>query len=135
MRDRDVLRLVGLCALLAFEGVPLRSSAQAAGAHYKLDIPRESLDAALKAFAYQTGAQIARFSDGAGKEIQVGPVSGSLTSEQALKMLLSGSGLTYRVLSDGTIAVVEQRDGADGNTVEPSSVKAPGDDANMGGRG
>ena len=135
MRDRDVLRLVGLCALLAFEGVPLHSSAQAAGAHYKLDIPRESLDAALEAFAYQTGAQIARFSDGAGKEIQVGPVSGSLTSEQALKMLLSGSGLTYRVLSDGTIAVVEQRDGTDGNTVEPSSVKAPGDDANMGGRG
>ena len=47
MSDRDVFRLIGLCTVLAFESVPLRSSAQAAVGHYKVDIPRESLDAAL----------------------------------------------------------------------------------------
>jgi hypothetical protein len=117
MRDKDVLRSIGLCTVLAFAGVPLQSSAQSAIAHYRLDIPREPLDVALKAFALQTGLQIARFSDEGSAEIQVGPVSGSLTSEQALKMLLADSGLTYHQLNHETIAVVNQQDVPDANRI------------------
>src|SRR5690348_12831034 len=134
MRDRDVLRLIGFCTALAVVGAPLRSSAQAAIPRYRLDIPRESLDEALKAFAQQTGLQIARFSDVGSANTNVGPVSGPLTSDQALKTLLADTGLTYRVLSNGAIAVVERREPPYSNRVGPPRAKAPRDDADRGGR-
>lgn len=134
MRDRDVLGLIGVCTVLTLAGVPVCSSAQTAPARYKVDIPRESLDAALKEFARQTGRQVARFSDVGGGDIQVGPVAGSLTSEQALQTLLAGSGLSYRVLSDGTIAVIEQRETPDAGKTGPSAAKPPKDDPNIGRR-
>jgi len=125
----DVRTLLGFCAILAVVG----DSAQAA-VPYTLDIPRESLDAALKAFAHQTGLQIARFSDVGSGDILVGPVSGSLTSTQALKMLLANSELTYRVLSDSTIAIVNQREAPDANRIGPPPAQPLGDNANTGGR-
>jgi iron complex outermembrane recepter protein len=134
MRDKDVLRLIGFCTVLAVAGAPLRTSAQPAIAHYKLDIPRESLDAALKAFARQTGLQIARFSDVGSADTQVGPVSGNLTSEQALKTLLADTGLTYRVLNNGTFAVVELREMPDSNRIEPGPAKTASDDVDVGRR-
>ncbi|HEY6922354.1 MAG TPA: TonB-dependent receptor plug domain-containing protein, partial [Steroidobacteraceae bacterium] len=129
MKDRDVLGLIGVCTILTLGGAPVHGSAQTAITRFKLDIPRESLDAALKEFARQTGRQVARFSDAGRGDIQVGPVAGSLTSEQALQTLLAGSGLTYRVLGDGTIALIEQRD-APGGDKNPPPAKVPKDDAN-----
>jgi TonB-dependent receptor len=134
MKDRDVFRVIGVCAVLAVVGTPLRSGAQSATVHYRLDIPREALDAALKEFAHQTGLQIAMFSDVGSRDTLVGPVSGSLTSEQALTSLLADSGLTYRVLNEGTIAVVEQRDVPDAIRIGPPPEKAPRDDADTDGR-
>jgi iron complex outermembrane recepter protein len=131
MRDRDALGLIGVCTVLTLAGAPVCGSAQTVPARYKVDIPRESLDAALKEFARQTGRQVARFSDVGGGDIQVGPVAGSLTSEQALQKLLAGSGLSYRVLSDGTIAVVEQREAPDAGKTGSSAVKPPNDDPNI----
>ena len=122
------------CTILAVMGTAQRSSAQTSVGHYRLDIPREPLDAALNAFARQTGLQIARFSDVGRADTLVGPVSGSLTSEQALKTLLAHSGLSYRVLNNGAIAVVEQKDVGDANTIGPPAAKAPAEDANTGGR-
>ncbi len=118
------MRVIGFCTVLAVAGAPLRSSAQAAH-YYRFDIARESLDASLKDFARQTGLQIARFSDVGSGDIIVGPVSGNLTSEQALKMLLAGSGLTYRVLNEGTIAIVEQGGLPDTNGVGPPPTNVP----------
>jgi iron complex outermembrane recepter protein len=130
MRDLDVFTLFGACTVMAVVG----NSAQAAIHYYTLDIARESLDAALKAFAHQTGLQIARLSDVGNGDILVGPVSGNLTSAQALSMLLSDSGLTYRVLNDRTIAIVKQRDVPDANRIGPPAARAPSDDANTGDR-
>jgi iron complex outermembrane recepter protein len=129
MRDSDVLKLLGFGIVLAVVGAPLRGNAQADVTHYSVDISRESLDAALKAFARQTGLQIARFSDVGSADILVGPVSGSLTSEQALKRLLADSGLTYRVLNDGTIAVVKERAVPDANRIGTPPPDPPTDDA------
>ena len=117
MRDTDVLGLIGLCAALTVVCPPVCNSAQATLARYRLDIPRESLDAALQDFARQTGLQVARFSDVGSADMQVGPLSGNLASEQALEFLLAGSGLTYRVLSDGTIGIVERRDAPDADKI------------------
>jgi TonB-dependent receptor len=132
MRDTDVGGLI--CTVLAAVGTAFPSSAQAAIPYFRLDIARESLDAALNAFARQTGLQIARFSDVGSEDILVGPVSGSLTSEQALKTLLADSGLTYRVLNDRTIAIVNQRDVPDANRVGLPAAKTPSDDGNTGDR-
>src|SRR5262245_5573949 len=51
-------------------------SAQVLSQHYRLNIPREPLDAALKDFARQTNLQIARFSDTVDGSVIVGPVAG-----------------------------------------------------------
>src|SRR5687768_15774902 len=65
---------------------------------YELSIPRQSLDLALKDLAQQTGFQIARMSDMVDGTAMVGPVSGSLTTEEALKSLLKAQALSYRVV-------------------------------------
>jgi iron complex outermembrane receptor protein len=98
---------------------------------YRLEIPREALAGALKDFAIQTGMQIARFADAdantgganaarAGVAL-VGPLSGLFTVGEGLERLLSGSGLTYRIINPHTIAIVSERSAAD------SSVPAPAD--------
>jgi len=100
------VKLIGFCIVLALFGTSLPLAAQAVVTHYELNIPRQSLDAALNEFARQTGLQIARFSSVTASAGEAGPVSGSFTSQEALKSLLEGSGLSYRVLNDRTIAIV-----------------------------
>jgi len=88
-------------------------SAQAVMQHYQLNIPRQSLDTALKDFAHQTGLQVARFSDAPrGSALVVGPLSGDMSVGQALTALLKSTGLTYTVVNDRTIAVVTPRAGS-----------------------
>lgn len=64
------------------------------------------LSAALRELARQTGLQIARFSDDTTARLRVGPVTGELTSAQALEQLLVGTGLTYRFVNERTVAIV-----------------------------
>ena len=104
-----VVKLLGLSLVLALVGTSLPSAAQATATHYQLNIPREPLDSALKDFARQTGLQVARFTDVSGGAAEVGPVAGSLTPEEALTTLLGETQLTYRVLSDRTIAIVNKQ--------------------------
>ena len=103
-----VVKLLVLSIVLALVGASLPSAAQAIAAHYQLNIPREPLDSALKDFARQTGLQIARFADVVGGTADVGPVTGTLTPEDALQTLLGNSTLTYRILNERTIAVVSK---------------------------
>ena len=107
-----VVKLLGLSIVLALLGASLPSAAQATATHYQLNIPREPLDHALKDFARQTGLQVARFTDVSGDTAEVGPVAGSLTSEEALETLLGQTQLTYRVLSNRTIAIVSKQTAA-----------------------
>src|ERR1700732_365812 len=82
--------VVALCAAV------LPVSAQALIQHYKLNIPRQPLDTALKEFANQTGLQIARFSNTVAASARAGPVTGELSAEQALNSLLIPSGSATR---------------------------------------
>jgi outer membrane receptor protein involved in Fe transport len=104
-------------ALLALCAGVLPVSAQALDQHYRLNIPREPLDAALKDFARQTSLQIARFTDTVSGSALVGPVTGELSAEQALKFLLAPSGLTYKIVNDRTVAVISATEG--GGPVQP----------------
>lgn len=74
---------------------------------HELNIPRQSLDAALKELAQQTGIQIARFSDAIDGGAMVGPVSGSLSAQEALRSILTPRGLTYKIVDERTLAVVK----------------------------
>lgn len=103
MRAACISIALALCACVAPAG------AQAVAQRYDLNIPRQSLDAALKEFAHQTGLQVARFSDTVDGSMLVGPVAGDFSVEQALHELLQPGGLSYQLVNDTTIAVVTPR--------------------------
>src|SRR6266404_2694279 len=108
-----VVRVTLLAVAMALFASVLPVSAQAVMQHYQLNIPRQSLDTALKDFAHQTGLQVARFSDAPrGSALVVGPLSGDMSVGQALTALLKSTGLTYTVVNDRTIAVVTPRAGS-----------------------
>jgi hypothetical protein len=92
--------LLALCA----GAIPV--SAQTLAQHYRLNIPREPLDAALEDFARQTHLQIARFSDMVDGSVIVGPVTGEFSAEGALQSLLAPRGLSFKVVNATTIVVV-----------------------------
>jgi iron complex outermembrane receptor protein len=98
---------VALVLVCASVGLSVAQQSDAAIRRYDLDIPRQALDTALKELAKQTGLQVARFSDRGNGSLMVGPVRGEVTAETALDSLLEASGLTYRVVNDRTIAVME----------------------------
>ena len=97
-------------ALLGATSLAGTEHAQAAIQHYQLNIPRQSLDTALKDLAQQTGLQIGRFSGRIDGSAMVGPVLGDQTPAQALKTLLNNTGLEYKIVSDTMIAVYNPKD-------------------------
>src|ERR1700736_413741 len=103
------VRLILLSMVLGLCAAVLPASAQAL---IQINIPRQSLDTALKDFARQTGLQIGRFSDTVDGSAIVGPVTGELSAEQALKSLLVPSGLSYKMVNARTIAIVPLSAGA-----------------------
>lgn len=123
-------------ALVAAGGLAVAGQAHAIIQHYDLDIPRQSLDGALKELAQQTRLQIAGFSDALGGDRMVGPVRGSKTPEQALDALLIPQGLSYRIVNDTTIAIVNARDAVPRTAAlasqSASPAASPGQDANTG---
>lgn len=98
------LRTGLLTALLGSTPVAMAQTDQT---HYKLDIPRQELATALRSFARETGLQIARFSDGGDQAVSANPVVGSYTAEQALELMLSGSGFQFRFVNKRTIAIIK----------------------------
>jgi outer membrane receptor protein involved in Fe transport len=103
------MRSIGLSIMLAICGGALPAGAQAVIVRHDINIPRQSLDAALKDFAQQTGLQVAHFSDTIDGSSIVGPVSGELSSQQAIESLLEPTGLSYKVLSDRVIVLVDPK--------------------------
>lgn len=85
----------------ADERVPLEAQA---GRTSTFDIPAQPLSQALMAFGRQSGMQIAVDSSAVAGKTSV-PVAGSMTADQALRQLLSGSGLTYQFTSANAVTV------------------------------
>src|SRR5262249_38990019 len=99
---REIMRMsVAVTAVcLGFVGIAVAGESDAAIVRHNLNIPRQTLDVALKDLAKQTGMQIVRFSDAVSGDAVVGPLNGSYSVDQALKTLLAPSGLTYRPLNE-----------------------------------
>ena len=101
------MRLSSVAAVLAcaLALCSLPASAAEATATYNIDISRQPLDTALRAFAEQTGLQVARFDDSADGGVAVGPIHGKYTLKEALEKLLGPAGFAYSLINDHTIAV------------------------------
>jgi iron complex outermembrane receptor protein len=105
------MRIAAIVAatLLSAGGLSAAEQAAASIRHYQLNIPRQSLDNAIRELAQQTGLQIARFGSTIDGNSVVGPISGNQTAEEALKTLLAPQGLTYTLVNDTTIAIIDPR--------------------------
>jgi outer membrane receptor protein involved in Fe transport len=75
---------------------------------WQITIDRLPLNDALMQLARQMDVAIARFSDVGAERIVVGPLSGRFSRDEALRLLLHGTGLTYRFVNDHTVAVVRE---------------------------
>ena len=98
----------GFYALIAcIAGTSTCAFAEPAGESVTLDlrIAAQPLDEALQEFSRQSGIQVIFFSrvtDGIGSR----GANGTYTLEEALKALLSGSGLTFRVINARTVEIL-----------------------------
>lgn len=95
-----------LAAALTLASTVSAAPSYAEGRVYDLAISRQSLDEALQELARQSGVQIGRFADRSGEQAVVGPLSGHYSMQQALSLLLADVGMTYRMVNDRTVAVV-----------------------------
>src|SRR5882724_82942 len=86
------------------------------------DIERGNLASALTQFAAQSDRQILFSTDTVAAK-RSNPIKGELEPEAALRQLLKGTGLTYRVTSDNTILVETPRPGDTANLPVSASVR------------
>jgi len=127
---KAIMRMMTAAAVacLSVVGLAAATDAQAVMQHYDLDIPQERLDVALRELAQQTGLQIASFTDSIDGSLVVGPVKGSRSAEDALKVLLAPSGLTFKLVSEKTIAILNPKDtrSVTGASLAPSAESGAG---------
>lgn len=104
-----------LLALPAF-GLPLPAIAAGKSGHgaensqnaaLRFNIPAQPLVDALNAFIAATDWQVG-FPAGMAKDIRSSAVHGSYTPQQALRQLLSGSGLSYRLTGTNTVTLEKE---------------------------
>lgn len=72
----------------------------------KVDLKQQSVDAALMALAENAGIQIV-FPEGIGKTVQSSAIKGEYQLNDALSLLLAGTGLVYQFASDDMIVIKE----------------------------
>jgi hypothetical protein len=101
------VRVVLLSIPLALYATIVLVSAQAIAQHSQFHIPGESIDRALTESARQTWLQIARFSDTIDGRAIVGRITGEFSVEQALSSLVTPRGLSYKIVNDQNVAVLQ----------------------------
>lgn len=99
-----------------------QASIAAADNPRSFDIERQSLAAALNQFAAQSDRQILFSTEAVASKRSAG-VKGELEPEMALRELLQGTGLTYRVTGDQTILVESARAGGTANLPVPAAIR------------
>jgi iron complex outermembrane receptor protein len=109
-----VSRVVVAGSVLAFAWIAA-APAQAVMKH-RIDIPRQQLGSALAALARQTGIQLVYTTDLVeGRSAEA--LSGSLTSEEALRQLLAATGLNFEFIDAETVTLSK----ASGTSVPPKT--------------
>ncbi|WP_198151147.1 TonB-dependent receptor [Hyphomicrobium sulfonivorans] len=80
-------------------------------------IPAQPLSSALSAFITASGWQVG-YSSSIASGVTSQGVSGTMTAEQALRTLLSGTGISVRMTGANTATLVQESAGAEGATVD-----------------
>ena len=113
-------------ALCATAFIPLSLSISAYASELnkptQFNIPAQSLDVALVSFSEQANIQIVVQADNV-KNLETKGVTGNHNAESALQLLLSGSGLIYKMVGDDTIAVSKAKEDASSGNGGPASNK------------
>ncbi|WP_158240728.1 TonB-dependent siderophore receptor [Telmatospirillum siberiense] len=111
--------LMGAPAMMV-GSMPAPARAQAA-AMLSFDIPAQPLIPALVAFSDRSGLQLF-FDSALARDLKSPGASGTMTTETALRRLLSGTGMTYRFTNAGTVTL--ERVATDGAmTLDPVTVE------------
>ncbi len=109
--------ILSLCCVLGGAGV----WAADAPRNLRFDIPAQPLESALLSFSEQAGVQLVVANDTI-KGLQSDGVQGEYSTNEALALLLQGSGLSYRVTDERTIAI-----GGAGNAQKGKKVSEAAD--------
>lgn len=88
-------------------------------------IPAGPLAPALNSFADDSGLQLV-YSAELAADTQTGGVQGSYTPEQALRILLAGSGISYSFVDSGTVTLTQTTAESDGGPVQLGPVTVEG---------
>jgi outer membrane receptor protein involved in Fe transport len=113
-------RCLCLIAAAIFCVLGSQASVALAGSLKRFDIEQQSLSTALNEFARQSDRQIL-FSTAVANAKRTHGIRGDLEPEDALRQLLKGTGLTFRVTSDNTILVESSHPGDTANVPTPES--------------
>ncbi len=126
-RPARVIGVLAMTAMLATWPVLAQGTgqqiAQAAQARV-FDIPAQPLGSALTAFGQQSDLQVT-FDAGVAAGVRSAAVAGTLAPEDALRRLLSGTGVTYSFIDARTVTFVKVPVGGAGTTtLGPVTVEA-----------
>lgn len=115
---------VSICLALPSQADEIRPAV--AVQRFSFDLPAQPLSDALDTFSRITGLQVV--STGAGLEgRRSGAVRGDLSADEALKSLLAGSGVAYRLGAGGTVSLVEMPQSGDATLLAPISIEGQSD--------
>ncbi|MGH7648643.1 MAG: STN domain-containing protein, partial [Gemmatimonadaceae bacterium] len=104
---------IAILAAVVLAATPLVSQAQQTPADTVVatrtfEIPASPLPQAIAQYESQSGVRV-QFDSGGSAALTSRAVSGTLTTEAALKQLLDGTGIRYRFMSPLTVALVSVR--------------------------
>jgi iron complex outermembrane recepter protein len=108
---------------LSVIGLATADDARASMIRKPINIPAQALGSALQTLAKDRNFQVVFVSEDV-DNLQTQGAVGELTSEEALRQLLRGTGLTYRYLDENTVTVLRVSTGP--QTSLPPSSSAPG---------
>lgn len=104
LRDSRLCRNALTALLMGCGLVPVVAAEPAPAARFRIDQPSRPLSESLRSIAARTGISIL-FDPAAVSGRMSRPVSGELSAEEAIARALDGTGLSARVMGDGSIVV------------------------------
>ncbi|WP_460273338.1 TonB-dependent siderophore receptor [Celeribacter sp. ULVN23_4] len=123
---------VAICLALTAPCSVSMAVAQGASASQTLafDIPAQSLNRAILSFANRAGIQVL-YDTSAVSGLKSASVSGTMTADQALARLLSGTGISYRFTSPKSVSLIlpEARGASDDGSVMLEQIVVGGERA------
>lgn len=122
------LRTCALACALAFT-IPATASAQTteespseAMEVRRFDIPQQPLPDALPLFSEQAGMQVSVRGDLV-RDVATPGISGSMTPDDALRQLLAGTGLAYRITDEGAVILEQMEESGSGMMLDTILVE------------